>query len=121
MPAATTTRRIERAITRPRLVVPWDRSADGDLGRLRHREAVVARPLEREGAALGGDRREGDERVRGDRRMELGAEDLGTVVGADEGPDDVARNRDAELRPAIARLHRVRDERLDLDDLAAAR
>src|SRR5439155_1674588 len=92
---------------------------DGDGDRLRLREAAVTGPLERERAALGGDRRERDERVRGDRRMELRAEDLRAVVGAHECSDDVARDGAAELSAAIAGLHRVRDQGLDLDDLAA--
>src|SRR5688572_13913112 len=92
---------------------------DNDLRGLRDREAVVAGPLERQRAALRRDRREGDERIRGDRRMQLRAEDLDTVVGAHEEPDDVARDRRAELGAAVTRLHRVRDQRLDLDHLAA--
>ena len=45
-------------------------------------EAVVAGPVERDRAALGRDRVERDERIGGDRRIELGAEDLLAVVGA---------------------------------------
>src|SRR6266446_9611282 len=96
-----------------------DALLDGDAGGFRHRDAVVTRPLEGEGAALDGDGGERDERVRGDGRMQIGAEDLGAVVGGDEAPDDVARDRDPELGAAIAGLHHVRDQGLDLDDLAA--
>ena len=57
--------------------------------------------------------------IRGDRRMEVGAEDLHAVVGAHEAGDDVARDRFAQLRAAKARLHRVLDQCPDLEDLAA--
>src|SRR6185436_11904045 len=88
---------------------------DGDRRGLRRREAVVARPRERERAALGGDGRERDERVRGDGGVQLGAEDLDAVVRAHELADEVARDRGAPLRAAIAGLHDVGDQRLDLD------
>src|SRR5262249_58145936 len=53
--------------------------------------------------------------------MELGSEDFGAVVGAHEQPDDVTRNPRAELRAAIPGFHLVRDQCLDLDDLATPR
>src|SRR5262249_33533191 len=53
--------------------------------------------------------------------MELGPEDFSAVIGAHEQPDDVARNPRAELRTAIPGFHLVRDQRLDLDDLATPR
>ena len=49
----------------------------------------------------------------------VGAEDLLAVVGAGEQIDDVARDRVAGVRMAVAGLHHVRDQCLDLDDLAA--
>src|SRR5262245_30503357 len=92
---------------------------DGDGDRLGHREAIVARPLERDGSALDGGRPEREERIGGDRRMKVGAEDLRPVVPAHETADDVARNGGAELASAIAGLHWVGDQRLDLDDFTA--
>src|SRR5262245_46703817 len=92
---------------------------DNDGGRLRRREAVVPGPLEGDGAALRGHGREGEERVGGDGGVQLGAEDLGAVVGAHEEPDDVAGDRGADLAPAVPGLHGMRDQGLDLDDLTA--
>src|SRR5262245_27267622 len=97
---------------------PLAPSLDNDVRRLGHREAVVARPGELELAALGRHREERQERVRGDRREQVGAEDLLAVIGADELADDVARNRLAHVVVAIAGLHLVLDQRLDDDDLA---
>ena len=67
-------------------------SFDGDRRRGCLREAVIAGPIEFQRAALGRDREERDERVGGDRRIELGAENLLAVIGADEIRDDVARD-----------------------------
>src|SRR5687767_16026987 len=53
--------------------------------------------------------------------MQVGAEDLDAVVGADEGADDVARNELAELRAAKAGFHRVAGEGADLDHFALLR
>src|SRR5262245_20319853 len=92
---------------------------DGDGDRLGHREAIVARPLERDGAALDGDRPEREERIGRDRRVEVGAEDLRPVVRAHEAADDVAWDGRAELASPIAGLHRMGDQRLDLDDFPA--
>src|SRR5687768_7263562 len=61
---------------------------------------------------------EGDERIRRDRGVQIGAQDLDAVVGADERADDVARNELAELRAAKAGLHRVPGEGADLDHFA---
>src|SRR5690348_7030894 len=82
-------------------------------------ETAVAGPLEHDGSALLRDREEGDERIRGNRRGEGRAEDLGAVIGAEQFGDDVARDHLALIGAAEARLHDVRDQRLDLDDLAA--
>ena len=94
---AARTRRQPRATASARTAMrnrPGDAcSFDRDLGRLGRREAVVAGPGERDGAALGRDRGERDERIGGDRGIELGAEDLLAVIGADEVGDDVARDR----------------------------
>src|SRR6266567_7756565 len=86
---------------------------------LGHFEAIVADPAERERAAVGGDRIENHERVRGDRRKELRLEDRLAVVRALERRDDVARDRPAVGAGAKAGLHHVRDQRLDLDHVAA--
>src|SRR5438552_6634378 len=95
------------------------RSFHGDLDLLGCGVAVVAGPPEFDGAALGGDRVEGDERVGGNRWMQLGAENLLAVVGGDEVRDDVARDDGPHVGIAEPRLHRMRDQRLDSDDFAA--
>src|SRR5260370_16401665 len=51
--------------------------------------------------------------------MQVGAEDLGAVVGAYKQIDNIARDRDAGFVAPISGLHHMRDQRLDLDDLAA--
>ena len=62
-----------------------------------------------------------DERIGGDRRRQLGAEDLVAVIGADEMlMMSRGMMRAVGARPE-AGLHDVRDQRLDLDDLAALR
>src|SRR5690242_12734037 len=86
---------------------------------LRHRLPVVGRPGQLDDAALAGEREEGDERVGGDGGVEIGAEHLLAVIAGDESVDDVARNGRAVGVVAVAGLHRVRDQRLDLDHLAA--
>src|SRR5471032_2154156 len=95
-------------------------SGDRDGGRLGERVAVVAGPGAGDGAAFGGARRKRKVWIRRNRGVELGAEYLRAVVGADEVCDDVARDQCAELGAAKTALHVVRDQRLDLDDLAAA-
>src|SRR6185436_7942734 len=96
-------------------------SSDADLRRLRHRVAVVAGPLEFQRAALGGHGGEGDERIGGHGRIQIGAEDFDAVVAAGEARDDVARHELAALGAAEAALHHVPGERADFDDLAALR
>src|SRR3974390_1396383 len=93
----------------------------GDRRRRLGREAVVPGPAEFQLAALRGDGGELDERIGGDRGMEIGAEYLLAVVAADEVADDVARNARTRFGVAEARLHHVADQRLDLDDLALVR
>src|ERR1700730_12047939 len=90
-----------------------------DLRRCGFVEAVVAGPLERDRAAFGRHRVEGDERIGGDRRVKVGAENLLAVVAAGELRDDVARDRLAHVVVTVAGLHDVRDQRLDLDGLPA--
>src|SRR5262249_49745890 len=80
---------------------------------------IVARPLERDGSALDGGRPERKERIGGDRRMKVGAEDFRPVVRAHEAADDVTRNGGAELGSTIAGLPRGGEQRLDLDDFTA--
>src|SRR3981081_4299180 len=98
---------------------PNARSFHRDLRRCGFVEAVVAVPLERDRAAFGRHRVEGDEGVGGDRRVEVGAENFLAVVAAGELGDDVARDRLAHVVVAVAGLHDVRDQRLDLDGLPA--
>src|SRR5437764_18744 len=81
-------------------------------------EALIAGPAEADGAALARDREERHERVGGDRRREVHAEDLGAVPGRGEVLDDVARDDAAVGAGAEAGLHRMHDQRLDLDGLA---
>src|SRR5262249_35051864 len=83
--------------------------------------AAVVSPFELQRPALGHHREEGDERVRGDRLVQVGAEDLGAVVGAHEQVDDVARDSDAGLVAPVSGFHDMRDQRLDLDHLTALR
>src|SRR5262249_22254220 len=51
------------------------------------------------------------------RRMQLGREHFHTAVLADEAANDVAREDAACIPGAEARLHRMRDQRADFDDL----
>src|SRR5258708_36125101 len=96
-------------------------SLKGNRGRSGLGKTVVADPFKIELAALGRDRKEGDEGIRGDRRKQIGAENLSPIVTAGEAGDDVAWNDPASRGAAITGLHDVRHQRLDLDDLAALR
>src|SRR3984957_16159028 len=93
-------------------------SFHGDRGGLHLRRAVLVGPGERQRAALGGDGEERDVGIGGDGGIKLGAEHFLAIIGADEVVDDVARDRRAGDAVAIAGLHHMRDQRLDLDDLA---
>src|ERR1700722_14201398 len=103
----------------PRVASRAHRSFDRDPRRRGLNLAVVVGPLELQRPALGRHREEGDERVRRDGLMQVGAEDFGAVVRAHEQIDDVARDRDATFVAPISGFHDMRDQRLDLDDLAA--
>jgi hypothetical protein len=81
--------------------------------------AVIRGPIEGDHPALRREREEGDERVRGNRREQIRAEHLHAVIRAGEPVDDIARNRVAYLVATVARLHRMRHQGLDLDDLTA--
>src|ERR1043165_8467375 len=102
---------------------------DGEDAPLRHRnldlfgdrKPVVAFPGEAERPALGRRGEEGHERVGGDRREQRGREDLLAVILAGKRRDDVARDHPAVGAVAEAGLHHLRDQRLDLDHLAAPR
>src|SRR5882724_9534488 len=111
--------RLRAAAAPPREKGPHENSFDRDFRGGVLREAVVAGPPEREAAALGCHGMEGDEWIGGDGLVERGLEDLLAVVGADERGDDVARDWSADVVVAETGLHDVRDQRLDLDDLAA--
>ena len=92
----------------------------GDRGRRGLGETLVAGPFEIELAALGRDREEGDERVGGDspgtgRRGKSRRRCSGRL----KLRDDVARDHLAVGGMAVAGLHDMRHQRLDLDDLAA--
>src|SRR5580704_1014219 len=93
-------------------------SFHGDHGGLHLRRAVLVGPGERQRAAFGSDGEERDERIGGNGGIKLGAEHFLAVIGADEVVDDVARDRLAGNADAVAGLHHVRDQRLDLDDVA---
>src|SRR5216684_1641469 len=93
-------------------------SSDGNGDLFLDEETFVARPAKADGAALLRDREERDERIGGDRRRKRHVEDLRPVPGGDEALDDVARNDPAVGAGPEARLHRMQDQRLDLDDLA---
>src|SRR5215831_12693054 len=66
------------------------RSFDSDGRSFDVRLAVVVRPRQGDHAALGRNREEGEERIGGDRREQVGAEHLLAVIGADESVDDIA-------------------------------
>src|SRR5262249_8767882 len=83
------------------------------------RKTIVARPLELELAAGNRDRKERDERIGSDRGRKVGAEDLLAVIGANKELDYVAQLNFTRAIRTITGLHRVRDQRLDLDHLAA--
>src|SRR5580700_8705206 len=93
-------------------------SFHGDRGGLHLRRAVLVGPGERQRAAFGGDGEERDVGIGGDGRIKRGVEHFLAIIGADEVVDDVARDRCAGDADAIAGLHHVRDQRLDLDDVA---
>src|SRR6202521_4964955 len=95
------------------------RSFDRDFRRGGFDLAVIVGPFEFQRPALGRHREESDERVRGDRLMQVGAEDFRAVIGAHEQVDDVARDGGAGFVAPVSGLHDVRDQRLDLDDLTA--
>src|SRR6266849_1027277 len=95
------------------------RSFHRDLRRRRLNLPIVVGPAELQRPALRRHREEGDERVRRDGLMQIGAEDLRAVVGAHEQIDDIARNCDAGFVAPISGFHHMRDQRLDLDGLAA--
>src|SRR5580700_2817730 len=89
-----------------------------DRGGLHLRRAGLVGPGERERAALGGDGEERDVGIGGNGGIKRGVKNFLAVIGADEIVDDVARDRLAGDADAVAGFHHVRDQRLDLDDLA---
>src|SRR5262249_14776323 len=104
---------------RRRKRTPVPASFRGGVLGLGRGEAVVAGPFEAQRAAFGGNGGKGQERIGGNRREQLGAEDFLSVIFADEVGDDVAWHRLACIVGAKAGLHVVRDQRFDLDDFAA--
>src|SRR5207244_8441251 len=70
-------------------------------------------------AADGGNRDKYLDRIGGNIREHHGADDFLSVTYADEFGDDVAVHRLARIVGAKTGLHIVRDQRLDLDDVAA--
>src|SRR5262249_55925663 len=96
-----------------------NRSFHGDLCRRGLYLPVVVGPAELHRAALRRHREKSDERVCRNGLVQVGAEDLGAVVGAHEQVDDIARNWGSGFAAPISGFHHVRDQRLDLDDLTA--
>src|SRR4051812_28770561 len=94
-------------------------SLDRDLGGVGGLEAAVAGPAEHQRAAFQSGREKRQKRVGRDRRRQFGAKHLLTIIGAGKQPDDVARDHRAVRTDAVAGLHWVRDQRLDLDRGAA--
>src|SRR6516225_10085204 len=94
-------------------------SFDRNGCRGRFRKSVVADPFEIEFSAFGRNGEESDERVGGNRRKQIGAENLLAIIAAGEARDDIARYNLARGGVAVASLHDVRHQRLDLDDVAA--
>src|SRR4029453_19357424 len=101
-----------RAARRPRR----SRNVNGDG--LFGDKAFIARPAETDLAALGRHCEERHERIGGDRRREIHAEDLGAVPARGKALDDVARNDAAVGAGPEAGLHDMQDQRLELDHLA---
>src|SRR5215831_17487048 len=101
------------------IAVTRHRSLDRDLRRGGLDLAVVVGPTELQRPALRRHREEGDERVRRDGLMQVGAEDFGAVIRAHEQINDIARDRGTGFVAPISGFHDMRDQRLDLDDLAA--
>src|SRR5258708_39173854 len=87
-------------------------SLKGNRGRSGLGKTVVADPFKIELAALGRDRKEGDEGIRGDRRKQIGAENLSPVVTAGEAGDDVAWDDTATRGAGVNGLPDVRHPRL---------
>src|SRR5262249_25287926 len=94
-------------------------SFNRDRDRFLDQEALVAAPAQGDRTALARHRREGEVGVGGNRRRQGHADDLAAVPGGAEGVDDVARDDAAVGAGAVASLHRMLDEGLDLDDVAA--
>src|SRR4029450_70972 len=95
------------------------RNVNGD--RLFDREAFIAGPAEGDIPALGRHSEERHERVGGDRRREVHAQDLSAVPARGEALDDVARDDAAVGAGPETGLHGMQDQRLELDHLALLR
>src|SRR3954470_2153258 len=93
-------------------------SGDRDLLLGRDLRAVVVDPGEGEGAALLGLELELHVGIGRDRRLEVGREERLAVELDGELVDDLARNDRAGAVAALPRLHDVRNEGLDLDEVA---
>src|SRR5262245_37263223 len=85
-------------------------SFDGDVSDLGLGLAAIIGPAESDLAAFGGNREEGDERICGYRRVELGAKHLLAIIGAAKAADNVARESSPGGAKAITGLHRVGDQ-----------
>src|SRR6516165_1828206 len=95
------------------------RSFDRDLRRGGLDLALIVGPFELQRAAFVRHGEKGDERVRGNRLVQIGVEDFGAVIGANEIVDNVARDGRAGRIAPVAGFHDMRDQGLDLDRLAA--
>ena len=95
-------------------------SAHAQRARLGVGKAVVALPVELQGAAGAGAQHEGDEGIGGHGRVQLGGKDRLSVQPAAEAPDDAPRHQRPLAVGAVAGLHRVGDQGTDLDHLAGA-
>src|SRR5580698_8226293 len=93
-------------------------SFDGDVGGGGFGKTVVADPLKIELSASRHHREKRKERVGCGCGEQVGAENLLAFEAAGETCDDVARHHLARRRVAITRLHDVRHQRLDFDDVA---
>src|SRR5262249_46203823 len=89
-----------------------DRLVGGDHG------TIIVDPAEPEGPAALDLCSELDERIGCDSGFEVGGEHALAIKVARELVDDLARDRVAALVLAEPGLHRMRQERLDLDNLA---
>src|SRR5690242_21782729 len=93
-------------------------SFDQDLPSLAVRFTPIIGPAKDQLAGSRRHRRKRDERVRGSRREQFGAEHLFAVISTDETVDDVARDCGVLVVESVAGFQRMLDQSLELGDFA---